>query len=511
MTRAPEDERVPRVAARLSRSAYEALKEDIAARGLQDPIRIDEHGDIIDGWHRHQICRDLDIECEREVVEGLHSVQDKMRWILEANAHRLGLGDRKHASQARKRTAAYMYAFTSLSTAAVAELFEVDRSTISRWTRVFGLESTETVGRDGVRRTNYERSGVRLPPVAETPFYRVISAELSDLVGRVDDNSYNMVFLDSSGSYSAHDRESTTGWSTPNLVYRIAEDALKDGGHLVIVAEPGDLSTWLEQQSAELTYRGISQFQLEGARWTPSAMSGDTRPILWFTRGTPAELPSWPPEDADHGRRHGHPGSVYQEGMMTTFCNPGDRLLHLCASNLGVMMLGPELGVDVTATVEGDVADTITNIDEYFYCSVLDSLYESILAETEDPICALLAILEDKPPVPDLIADRVHPAGSAVTEHVKRILTQKFYWEHITSLAEELRLELGPDVDTAVKAIEESSDRVYDVIPDYGEGGQLRQVDVAKDIFVRLGRRAGRELRADQYSEYLQNPLRIDV
>jgi ParB-like chromosome segregation protein Spo0J len=50
---------------------YAALKADIAASKVRIPIEVDEEGNIIDGFHRKQICAELGIECPQRVLAGL--------------------------------------------------------------------------------------------------------------------------------------------------------------------------------------------------------------------------------------------------------------------------------------------------------------------------------------------------------------------------------------------------------------------------------------------------------
>ena len=47
----------------LSPEEYATLKADIAANGVRIPIDVDEEGNILDGFHRKQICDELGIEC----------------------------------------------------------------------------------------------------------------------------------------------------------------------------------------------------------------------------------------------------------------------------------------------------------------------------------------------------------------------------------------------------------------------------------------------------------------
>jgi hypothetical protein len=63
----------------LSAEEYAALKADIAERGVQVPVEYDEHGNVIDGHHRIQICAELGIaQWPRLVRHGL-SEEDKVQ------------------------------------------------------------------------------------------------------------------------------------------------------------------------------------------------------------------------------------------------------------------------------------------------------------------------------------------------------------------------------------------------------------------------------------------------
>ena len=47
---------------------YAALKADVAKRGIQIPIDVDQDGNVIDGHHRAQIAAELGIDCPRRVL-----------------------------------------------------------------------------------------------------------------------------------------------------------------------------------------------------------------------------------------------------------------------------------------------------------------------------------------------------------------------------------------------------------------------------------------------------------
>ena len=55
----------------LAPDEYQELRDDIADRGVIEPIHVDEHGVVIDGHHRKRIADDLGIECPAIVHDDL--------------------------------------------------------------------------------------------------------------------------------------------------------------------------------------------------------------------------------------------------------------------------------------------------------------------------------------------------------------------------------------------------------------------------------------------------------
>lgn len=82
----------------LSADEREALKADIALRGVMVPVEYDEHSNVLDGHHRIELCGELGItQWPRLVRYGL-SETEKRR-----HARRLNL-DRRHLTTEAKRT-----------------------------------------------------------------------------------------------------------------------------------------------------------------------------------------------------------------------------------------------------------------------------------------------------------------------------------------------------------------------------------------------------------------------
>jgi hypothetical protein len=147
---------------------YARLKADIAAHGVLEPVVVDNTGDIIDGYHRLQICRELKITNYQTVVVTGLSDAEKVSETLSRNISRRQLN-----RGALLKTAVRVYTTTSLSMRAVAEQFTIHPMVLSRElhragvTKVTPEETPRTViGRDGkkypaqaVKRTAIQAKG----------------------------------------------------------------------------------------------------------------------------------------------------------------------------------------------------------------------------------------------------------------------------------------------------------------------------------------------------------------
>lgn len=82
----------------LSRSEYEALKADIAARGgLHSPVVVDENGQVLDGHHRLKACEELGIDPSVE-PRSFPSEAHKEAFALAANLSRRQLSPEQRAT-----------------------------------------------------------------------------------------------------------------------------------------------------------------------------------------------------------------------------------------------------------------------------------------------------------------------------------------------------------------------------------------------------------------------------
>jgi len=110
----------------LSNDEYQALKEDIAENGILVPIEVDEHGEIIDGYHRAKICEDLGIPYPMIVRAGL-SEQQKREHAWKLNLCRRQLNQK----QRREMVVQLLKEIPEKSNRVIANIAGVDHKTVS--------------------------------------------------------------------------------------------------------------------------------------------------------------------------------------------------------------------------------------------------------------------------------------------------------------------------------------------------------------------------------------------
>ena len=81
----------------LSSNDYEALKADIAERGIMVPIEYDQDGNVLDGHHRLRICEELGLSEWPRITRTFASEHDK-----RTHARQLNLA-RRHLNQEQRR------------------------------------------------------------------------------------------------------------------------------------------------------------------------------------------------------------------------------------------------------------------------------------------------------------------------------------------------------------------------------------------------------------------------
>jgi len=151
----------------LTAEEYNELKSDIAQRGVMVPIEYDEHGNVLDGHHRLQICVELGIRDFPKVIRaGMTEVEKR------THARKLNMARRQlTATQKRQAIQDQLQETPEMSDRQIAQAIGVANSTVTRNREKMVesgqlLQCNSSVGADGkVRPRQVERK----PIVVEEP------------------------------------------------------------------------------------------------------------------------------------------------------------------------------------------------------------------------------------------------------------------------------------------------------------------------------------------------------
>lgn len=123
---------------------YEALKADIAARGVLVPVVLDEDGEVIDGHHRKRAADELGIDYPREIHAGL-SDDERQEMAVVLNLRR------RHLTREQRRALVAGLRGRGWSTRRIADTTGVAQTTVRRYIsgEPFGSPGARSVGRDG--------------------------------------------------------------------------------------------------------------------------------------------------------------------------------------------------------------------------------------------------------------------------------------------------------------------------------------------------------------------------
>jgi len=113
----------------LAPAEYAALKASIAERGVDDAPVEDEEGNLLDGWHREQICTELGIPCPKSEIKFFTSEADKLAYIVTINIKRRRQLNRK---QRREVIAEFLSRCADIGNNTLAKLIGVSQNTVSK-------------------------------------------------------------------------------------------------------------------------------------------------------------------------------------------------------------------------------------------------------------------------------------------------------------------------------------------------------------------------------------------
>lgn len=147
----------------LTPEEYEALKADIAARGVQVPIEFDESGNVLDGHHRLRACSELGITDYPTITREGMTEEEKIVHAYKLNTARRHLAP----EQLREAVAEALRRFPDKSNREIASIMGVSHPTVGKYRRQLEesgqvVSVTTRTGADGRPYTVQDRSAAQL-------------------------------------------------------------------------------------------------------------------------------------------------------------------------------------------------------------------------------------------------------------------------------------------------------------------------------------------------------------
>ena len=313
----------------LSAEEYAELKADIEQRGVMGPIEFDELGNVLDGYHRLQICKELGIKDYPKVIRAGMSESEKL-----THARKLNIA-RRHLTSEQKRglIQAQLKETPEKSNVQIAKSLGVTDKTVAAQREK--LEATseipkldKTVGADGKERprqvtrkpvsvfnpTKKEEKALSNPEViekmqedgtsalvakqkvlseakAERKSYeladempddvcRLFVADIRDVLKELEDESVDFIVTD-----PPYPREYLPLYSD---LSRLAARVLKPGGSLIAMIGQSYMPEVVTRLSENMSYYWILPYLTPGGG-SPllyqKRVNTFWKPVLWYVKG----------------------------------------------------------------------------------------------------------------------------------------------------------------------------------------------------------------------------------
>lgn len=357
----------------LTAEEYGELKSDIAKRGVMVPIEYDEHGNVLDGHHRLQICAELGIKDFPKVIRAGMTEDEKRTHARKLNMARRQL-DRE---QKRVLIQEQLRETPEKSDRQIAKALGVDHKTVSarrdELERIGEIPQSSRQTSDGrmypaerkpvtiFNPTRREEKAIKNPDVVERiadtgasvltavkqlhreekaerkaftlaeeipeDVCKLYNADIRDGLPIVPDNSVDFIITDP--PYPAEYIPLYGALSS------LAARVLKPGGSLIVMCGQSYLPQVIEQLCSAMKYHWCMAYITPGGQ-SPQLFHKRVntfwKPILWFTKGDYTgdyigDVLKSPPNDND---KRFHEWGQSFGGMcdiVERFTNPGDLIL----------------------------------------------------------------------------------------------------------------------------------------------------------------------------------------
>ena len=360
----------------LTAEEYGELKSDIAKRGVMVPIEYDEHGNVLDGHHRLQICAELGIKDFPKVIRAGMTEDEKRTHARKLNMARRQLSreqrrdlildealehpeksDRQIAKELLvspttvgtvRAQAASDGRVSKLDTSTGADGKQYPRQVERKPVTIFNPTRREekaiqnpnvvervadtgtsvlTAAKQLNREEKAERKAFTLAEEMPEDVCKLYNADIRDGLPIVPDNSVDFIITDP--PYPAEYIPLYGALSS------LAARVLKPGGSLIVMCGESYLPQVIEQLCSAMKYHWCMAYITPGGQ-SPQLFHKRVntfwKPILWFTKGEYTgdyigDVLKSPPNDND---KRFHEWGQSFGGMcdiVERFTNPGDLIL----------------------------------------------------------------------------------------------------------------------------------------------------------------------------------------
>ena len=311
----------------LSAEEYAELKADIEQRGVMIPIEYDEQGNVLDGYHRLRICKELGIKDFPKVIRAGMTESEKLTHARKLNIARRHLNTSQKQALIREQ----LKATPEQSDRQIAKALGVSQPTVSARRKELEeigdvkkfITSTDTLGREQPRirkpvsvfnPTKREERAMKKPEVVErmqedgtSPLVasmKILSeakaerkayelsedfpeemcnlfvADIRDGLKEIADESVDVIITD-----PPYPREYIPLYGDLSL---LASRVLKQGGSLIVMIGQSYMPEVIELLGRHMSYYWIMPYLTPGGG-SPllyqKRVNTFWKPVLWYVKG----------------------------------------------------------------------------------------------------------------------------------------------------------------------------------------------------------------------------------